>query len=88
MRTARIGAHKVIDALEAAEKAGKQLPKAITFRQWSRSEEHSDDLAKRPFAGKVLDAWAYERGVHLDLYPARETDREWIHRVVQRTAPR
>jgi putative transposase len=74
-----IGAHKVIDALEAAEKAGKQLPKAITFRQWSRSEERSDDKAKRPFAGKVLDAWAYERRVHLDfIRPGKPTENGYI----------
>lgn len=43
-----IGENKVLDALEAVERAGKQLPKAIT-------------IDNGPGPGKVLDAWAYER---------------------------
>ena len=62
-----IGAHKVIDALEAAERAGSKLPKAITIDNGPE------------FAGKVLDAWAYERGVHLDfIRPGKPTENGYI----------
>jgi putative transposase len=62
-----IGASKVIEALETAERAGRQLPKAITIDNGPE------------FAGKVLDAWAYERGIHLDfIRPGKPTENGFI----------
>lgn len=62
-----IGANKVIEALEAAERAGKRLPNAITIDNGPE------------FAGKVLDAWAYERGIHLDfIRPGKPTENGYI----------
>ena len=60
-----IGAGKVVEALErAGARAG--LPKAITVDN------------DPEFAGKVLDAWAYRRGIHLDfIRPGKPVDPEW-----------
>ena len=39
------------------------------------------------FEGQVLDAWAYQAGVQLELYPSRQAGRERLHRELQRPLP-
>jgi len=59
-----IGANKVIEALERAK---EELPKAITVDNGPE------------FAGKVLDAWTYRRGIHLDfIRPGKPTENGFI----------
>jgi len=54
-------------ALEDAAKQAGGLPKAITV----------DNGPK--FAGKVLDAWAYSKGIHLDfIRPGKPTENGYI----------
>ena len=60
---------KAEQVIEALEKAGARsgLPKAITVDNGPE------------FAGKVLDAWAYRRGVHLDfIRPGKPTENGFI----------
>jgi len=62
-----IGAGKVIDALEWAAASKGGLPKAITVDNGPE------------FAGRVLDAWAYRRGVQLDfIRPGKPTENGYI----------
>ena len=50
-----IGAGKVIEVLERASVKAGGLPKAITVDNGPE------------FSGKLLDAWAYAQGIHLDF---------------------
>lgn len=81
-----ISASKVTDALERDGEA-YGLPEAITVDNGPESERGGDRLleaARRAseasqFAGKVLDAWAYRRGIHLDfIRPGKPTENGYI----------
>ena len=62
-----ISARKVVAVLESAAARGIPLPKAITIDNGPE------------FAGTVLDAWAYERGIYLDfIRPGKPTENGYI----------
>jgi putative transposase len=64
------------DVVEVLERVGREVgfPAAIRVDQGSE------------FVSRDLDLWAYQRGVI--LLPAGQTDRQRLHRVVQRQVPR